>query len=83
MIIQYRCPVIVVLTRLVDNHNVLNCMEFKVIFKVALYSSTGISSYFGFANLSINTNGMIHLDGTTSLAINIRRWSMHSTHTSV
>ncbi|XP_058191116.1 protein-tyrosine-phosphatase PTP1-like isoform X3 [Rhododendron vialii] len=83
MISQYRCPVIVVLTRLVDNHNVLNCMEFKVIFKVALYSSTGISSYFGFANLSINTNGMIHLDGTTSLVINIRRWSMHSTHTSV
>ncbi|KAH7832996.1 hypothetical protein Vadar_002183 [Vaccinium darrowii] len=31
MIIQYRCPVIVMLTRLVDNYNVVNCMEFKTV----------------------------------------------------
>ncbi|KAL6962062.1 tyrosine protein phosphatase 1, variant 2 [Sarracenia purpurea var. burkii] len=34
MIIQYRCPVIVMLTRLVDNFKVFNCIEFKVIFGI-------------------------------------------------
>ncbi|CAK9140275.1 unnamed protein product [Ilex paraguariensis] len=34
MIIQNRCPVIVMLTRLIDNYKVLNCIEFKVIFVV-------------------------------------------------
>ncbi|KAB1220687.1 Protein-tyrosine-phosphatase PTP1 [Morella rubra] len=29
MVIQYRCPVVVMLTRLVDNYKVLHCIEFK------------------------------------------------------
>lgn len=32
MILQYRCPVIIMLTRLVDNYKVLNCIEHKVNF---------------------------------------------------
>ncbi|KAI5668340.1 hypothetical protein M9H77_18193 [Catharanthus roseus] len=31
MILQYRCPVIIMLTRLVDNYKVLNCIEHKMI----------------------------------------------------
>lgn len=32
MVVQYRCPVVVMLTRLVDNYKVLYCIEYKVSF---------------------------------------------------
>ncbi|XP_042962008.1 protein-tyrosine-phosphatase PTP1-like isoform X1 [Carya illinoinensis] len=31
MVIQYRCPVVVMLTRLVDNYKVLHCIDFKMV----------------------------------------------------
>nr|POE62645.1 protein-tyrosine-phosphatase ptp1 [Quercus suber] len=31
MVMQYRCPVVVMLTRLVHNYRVLHCVEFKMV----------------------------------------------------
>ncbi|KAM3702022.1 hypothetical protein ACJW31_05G219400 [Castanea mollissima] len=35
MVMQYRCPVVVMLTKLVHNYKVLHCVEFKVIFVIS------------------------------------------------
>ncbi|KAK7838798.1 protein-tyrosine-phosphatase ptp1 [Quercus suber] len=35
MVMHYRCPVVVMLTRLVHNYRVLHCVEFKVIFVIS------------------------------------------------
>lgn len=41
---QYRCPVVVMLTRLVDNYKVLHCVEFKVTFVISSFLSVGLGS---------------------------------------
>ncbi|KAL4612259.1 hypothetical protein ACB092_08G185500 [Castanea dentata] len=37
MVMQYRCPVVVMLTKLVHNYKVLHCVEFKVIFVISRF----------------------------------------------
>ncbi|XP_065638701.1 protein-tyrosine-phosphatase PTP1-like [Quercus suber] len=37
MVMHYRCPVVVMLTRLVHNYRVLHCVEFKVIFVISRF----------------------------------------------
>ncbi|KAE9446424.1 hypothetical protein C3L33_21683, partial [Rhododendron williamsianum] len=60
MIIQYRCPVIVVLTRLVDNHNVLNCMDFKTVKCGDYFQTEDVHREFG--NICIATKWISSTD---------------------